>query len=634
MQVAFRVVVLGEEEHSRIGPCGRRGRSRGAGFRQAGAHVLANPLEQLADAGVRQAASRLGDLGHFVQQLLFAGEQRFGFGIDQRTDGRRRHRRDLGVFLGLQLLFRPRRAIVVGIHSGCQQLEVFVARVAGSRVRGSVRAFAVEAGGCDQRFRGQRCGEAGQHLLPAASVHCGHHALAVRLVPLTLNRATVDSQRPGKGFDRRQQPLLQARDQQTGGGLFPLGFALQTLLAQLPVLVQQGGQPQLRCVRGQAIDVYLDYLAFGKAALDLADVFLQTADHDVLQHLLADRYAAAEPLRVQDFQQGGKAVRVAVVRRGRQEQPVLETRRQFADRPRDLRIDRVLLAAGRSRVVRFVQDEQRPAAELAQPIQQRAGVRFVDQQPVRDQESGMRGPRIHPVAPFAPDAGHIVLVEDLEHQPEADFQFVAPLQQHRRRCCDDGFAHLLSQPQLALDQFGFDRLAQSRVVGDEQIHAGQQQGFAQGFQLVGFQLDPGAERRLEQTRVGGGDAVPFQCVQVGGEQPRRIESSPGHRLPRLAGDDLRIDLALPQHLERFALIVVVHARQPHQRAIVGLCRFDHLLDQIQPLADLYDLAGRGNLDLACWHQCRGERIESADRRRFDRRHDGTSLPSESAMTVS
>ena len=91
-------------------------------------------------------------------------------------------------------------------------------------------------------------------------------------------------------------------------------------------------------------------------------------------------------------------------------------------------------------------------------------------------------------------------------------------EQHRRRAGDDDLAHLLAQQQLAGDQAGLDRLAQADVVGDEQVDARQQQGLAQRLELVGVEADAGPERGLEQPRVGGGDAVPAQRVQVGGEQ--------------------------------------------------------------------------------------------------------------------
>ena len=242
-------------------------------------------------------------------------------------------------------------------------------------------------------------------------------------------------------------------------------------------------------------------LRFGKAALDFADVVLEPANHHVVEHPFLDRHATAESLRVEDLQERGEAVGVAVVRRGRQEQAVLETRGQVANGTGDLRVDGVLLPAGRRGMVGLVQDQQRAAAEVAQPIAQRAGIRLVDQQPVRDQESRVRAPRIHAVAPLAPRPRHVVLVENLEGQTEAGLQFVLPLREHRGRAADDDLSDLLAQEQLAGDQPGLDRLAEANVVGDEQIDPWQEQGLAERLKLVGVESDASPEWRLEQARV-------------------------------------------------------------------------------------------------------------------------------------
>ena len=92
----------------------------------------------------------------------------------------------------------------------------------------------------------------------------------------------------------------------------------------------------------------------------------------------------------------------------------------------------------------------------------------------------MRAPRIDAETPFATDPLHVVLVENLEDKPETGFQFVLPLQEHRRRAGNDDFADLLPQQQLAGDQSGFDRLAEADVVGDEEIDARQEQRLSQG----------------------------------------------------------------------------------------------------------------------------------------------------------
>ncbi len=284
---------------------------------------------------------------------------------------------------------------------------------------------------------------------------------------------------------------------------------------------------------------------------------------------LRDGHASAETLRVEDLEQGGEAVGVAVVGRGREEKPVLEPRGEVADGAGDLRVDGVLLAAGRGGVVRFVEDQQRAAAEIAQPVAERAGIGFVDQQAMRDQEAGVGGPRVDAEAAFPADSLHVVFVEDLERQAEAAFELVLPLKEHGRRAGDDDFAGLLAEQQLAGDQAGLDGFAQADVIGDEEVDPRQAECLAERLELVGIEADPGAEWGLEQPRVRRGDAVPAEGVQVGGEEFRRVEPAFGDGFPGLAGDDLAVDLAFPEHLERLALGVVVDAREADERAFAG-----------------------------------------------------------------
>jgi hypothetical protein len=169
-------------------------------------------------------------------------------------------------------------------------------------------------------------------------------------------------------------------------------------------------------------------IRFGKPPLDLADVLFEPPDHHVGEDFLAaNGHATAEPLRVEDLQEGGKAVGVAVVRGGGQEQPMFEAGREVADDARDARVDGVPLAARGGRVVRLVEDEQRPRPHVAQPIPQGTPVGLIDQQALRDQEPGVRTPRVDAVPAFLPDTRHIVLVEHLEGQAEPRLQLGLPL---------------------------------------------------------------------------------------------------------------------------------------------------------------------------------------------------------------
>src|SRR5919109_4996246 len=107
---------------------------------------------------------------------------------------------------------------------------------------------------------------------------------------------------------------------------------------------------------------------------------------------------------------------------------MFEAVRDVPDRLRYLRVDGVLLAARRGGMMGFIQDQQCSATKRAEPVPQRPHIRLVDQQTMRDQKTRVRGPGIHSESAFAADTFHVVLVEDLEGQPESILQLLLPLE--------------------------------------------------------------------------------------------------------------------------------------------------------------------------------------------------------------
>lgn len=96
-----------------------------------------------------------------------------------------------------------------------------------------------------------------------------------------------------------------------------------------------------------------------------------------------------------------------------------------------------------------------------------------------------------------------------------------------------------------------------------------------------------------KLRVGGSDAVPPQRVEVGGEQPRLIESSLRDGLPIRAREDLRVELLFPQNLERLSLSVVLDARKAYERRISRSRRRRDLVDKVSALSDVDYLSWGG-----------------------------------------
>ena len=269
---------------------------------------------------------------------------------------------------------------------------------------------------------------------------------------------------------------------------------------------------------------------------------------------------------------------------------MLEAPREITDGPRELRLDAVATAARRRRMMRLVQDEQAAGPHRAEPGPHRLGVARIDQQVVRHEEPAVGHPRIHAEAALATHPTQVGAVEDLEDQPEAILQLSLPLLQHRRRGRDDDRLRLPAQQQFAGDETRLDGLAEPGVVGDEQIDPRQPQRLTERLHLVSVDPDAGAERRLEQTGIRRGNAVPAQRVQERGEPVRVVEAPLCEVGPALLLQDAAVDLVVPEDPQRLTLCVVVRAGQGHHgRGTRDLRRRD-LLDEPTAGADLDQLA--------------------------------------------
>ncbi len=91
---------------------------------------------------------------------------------------------------------------------------------------------------------------------------------------------------------------------------------------------------------------------------------------------------------------------------------------------------------------------------------------------------------------------------ELRFDVELLHQLALPLFGQRRRAEHRHTAYLATVEQLAGDETGFDRLADSYVVGDQQAHRVELQGHQQGHELVGPGLDGDAPEAAK--RPGGG----------------------------------------------------------------------------------------------------------------------------------
>src|SRR5262249_8661668 len=159
--------------------------------------------------------------------------------------------------------------------------------------------------------------------------------------------------------------------------------------------------------------------------------------------------------------------RVAVVRRCREKEPVLEPGGEVAHRACELRLDPVAPAARGSCVVRLVEDQETSRQELPEPLAHRVGVVRVDEQVVCDEEPAVGPQRVAREAALPTDLCQVAAIQNLEGETESLLQLCLPLLENGWWRRDDNRLRLLAKQELAGDQPGFDRLAETGVVSDE-----------------------------------------------------------------------------------------------------------------------------------------------------------------------
>ncbi len=176
---------------------------------------------------------------------------------------------------------------------------------------------------------------------------------------------------------------------------------------------------------------------------------------------------------------------------------MLEAAGEIAHGARELGLDSVAAPARRCGVMGLVQNQKASRQELTQPLTQRIRVGRVDQEVVGYQKAAVRAPRIHAEAALAPHPRQIGPVEQLEHEAKTLLELGLPLLKDRGwRRNHDGLG-FFAKEKLAGDETSLDRLAETRVVGNEEVDARQAERLAERFHLVGIDLDSGAEGRLK-----------------------------------------------------------------------------------------------------------------------------------------
>jgi hypothetical protein len=96
----------------------------------------------------------------------------------------------------------------------------------------------------------------------------------------------------------------------------------------------------------------------------------------------------------------------------------------------------------------------------------------------------------------------VVPINDGEVETEFLCEFVLPLQQHRSGRGDNNHVDAAPQQQFTHDQARLDRLAETDIIGNQQIDTWQIERLGEREKLVGVEPNAGAKGSLEELSIG------------------------------------------------------------------------------------------------------------------------------------
>ena len=301
-------------------------------------------------------------------------------------------------------------------------------------------------------------------------------------------------------------------------------------------------------------------LCIERLAIRIDQIALEATNHHLTQLFFIGQDVSGEALVVQQLQQRGEGFRVAVVRSCGEEQAMLEVRADRTNEARPLALQRVVRTGSGSDVVCFVDDQHVEFARIA-------GVRwqniahgtqsFTALDPVHGgDQARMRSPRIGVDATLSTQLLDVARIDDPEIEAEFFQHLDAPLLLQRCGTDDQDGAGTVPQQHLLDDETCLDGLAQTDVVGDEQIDAGHVDGTHQWVELEVLDADATAKRSLQKASVGIGGSTPTNSVEKGFEGVGVILAG-DRRQPRTF-DDLRTGLDLPDDFEFLTQAILVN----------------------------------------------------------------------------
>ena len=217
------------------------------------------------------------------------------------------------------------------------------------------------------------------------------------------------------------------------------------------------------------------------------------------------------------------------MRRGRQEELVLEVRGQRANGLGAKRVGGVLpgppgrSCAPRRRSARRSGGDRSTRPRRAGPPQEPQRSLPLEEVDRGDQPGEVR-PRVDVDAPAPPQVPHQFAVDDAEVEAELVPHLVPPLDLERGRADDQNRPGTVPDDEFQADEARLDRLAEAHVVGDQQVDPWHLDGPDHRVKLVVLDVDAGAERRLDVRRRAVADGTPADGIEEGVEPVGRVEA--------------------------------------------------------------------------------------------------------------
>jgi len=156
-------------------------------------------------------------------------------------------------------------------------------------------------------------------------------------------------------------------------------------------------------------------------------------------------------------------------------------------------------------------------------------------------------------------------VEHREVESELLGHLVAPLQRERRGADDEDAPRPVPQQQLLGHQPRLDRLAETHVIGHQEVHPRHRQCTGDRFELVLLDRDAGAEGGLQSAGIRAGDGAPADGVEKGTELLRVVPTLAGRNGQLRRRNDLAAGFDLPDD-RQFLAEIVADIVQRHQGA--------------------------------------------------------------------